>query len=248
METTLALAPPSVPLFLRSFYRTNPVLAVLALAHVLLVPVELGLLALDTRRLDGASVWLKPLRFDVSIAIFAVSMAFVMAPLGRELSRRFANRISVMMAIETISIALQAARGVRSHFNNTSAFGAAVFTVMGIAILYNTYVVFRVLLLYLRTPDLPVGPLMRRAVVLGLTATLIGSGIGGYMSALNAHSGVHGGDLRVAHAIALHGLQLLLVAGLVLKRMKWQASTQRLLLDAAFVSHLALTTLVVFGA
>jgi hypothetical protein len=226
----------------------NALLAWAGLLHLLLVPPELALLALDPRVLNGESVWFKPLRFDVSIAIFVLTMAWVISVFDEKRARGLAWRIAAAVSIETVCIAFQAARGVTSHFNQTTPFNGAVFTLMGLAIAYNTYVVARIAWWVATDARLKLDALWRRCIFLGLCATLLGSSIGGFMAARLGHHGVHGGDVRLAHFIGLHGLQLLLVTGLVLSRAPWPVAAKMRALHLTFLGHFALMSATLIGA
>ncbi|NJL14791.1 MAG: hypothetical protein HC913_18520 [Microscillaceae bacterium] len=128
------------------------------------------------------------------------------------------------MLLEIICILAQALRGQPSHFNITSAFNIFIFNVMGLAILINT------ILLVLLTVDFFVLPLempsdLRWAARLGLVLMLLGSAEAGLMLGLQQHAvgqadggtglpflnwSTEGGDLRIAHFVGLHALQILI--------------------------------------
>jgi hypothetical protein len=109
-----------------------------AAAMLLSLAVCVALLALDARALDnGDPVWLKPIRFSLAFAVHLLTMAWL-ARLGRAvdepLHRAFAAGLWLQIAaavVEWLCIAVQAARGVHSHFNYATPFDHAVFTVMG---------------------------------------------------------------------------------------------------------------------
>lgn len=230
------------------FYRRNPRLVGLALIHLLLVPLELLIMSLDGRTLGGESVWLKPLRFDTSIAVYLFTMTIVLGWLRAPLRNHYALRIAIAMIIETLCIGLQAARGVPSHFNIGTPLDGIVFNLMGLAILYNTYLLVRISIEFLRAPQTTLSPFMQRAVALGLFATLAGSVVGGYMAARMSHAGTHGGDLRLGHFIGLHGLQFMLLLGAWLSRSSLSESSRRVVLNGAFAGHLVLTFIASIGA
>jgi hypothetical protein len=86
---------------------------------------------------NGDPVWLKPIRFSLAFAVHLLTMAWL-ARLGRAvdepLHRAFAAGLWLQIAaavVEWLCIAMQAARGVHSHFNYATPFDHAVFTVMG---------------------------------------------------------------------------------------------------------------------
>lgn len=53
--------------------------ATIAITMVAAFGVTLGLWALDTRTIDGISVWAKPLKFELALAIHAGTIALVVA-------------------------------------------------------------------------------------------------------------------------------------------------------------------------
>lgn len=112
----------------------------LRVAAALLVSLAVcaALLVLDPRALDnGDPVWLKPIRFSLAFAVHLLTMVWL-AHLGRgvdePLHRAFAAGLWLQIAaavVEWLCIAVQAARGMHSHFNYATSFDHAVFTVMG---------------------------------------------------------------------------------------------------------------------
>ena len=74
---------------------------------------------MDPAQILGVSRWLKPMKFAISIAIFTGTMAWILDYLHR--NRKSVRWISAILAFamtgEMILIAMQAARGVQSHFN-----------------------------------------------------------------------------------------------------------------------------------
>ncbi len=191
--------------------------------------------ALDDRLVLGINAWIKPWKFAVSIGIYLVTLAWMLprVTMGRVL--RFALRwVFVLTMIgELALIAMQAGRGVPSHFNETTPFDAAVFGAMGGMIAANTLAAFVLLVRFVFTPD----PLMPRAVLsgirFGMLLFLVAGGVGGMMLQQSAHAvGVpdggpglpfvnwsrEGGDLRIAHFLGLHALQGLPLLGWMVSR------------------------------
>lgn len=108
------------------------VLGMLALAGIALV----GLVA-DPRILTGAPLWLKPLKFAVSTAIYAGTLLWLLAsiPGHPRLVRLVAAGTAWFLAIEIGLVVFQAARGVTSHFNVGDRFDAFIFGRMRDAII-----------------------------------------------------------------------------------------------------------------
>ena len=214
--------------------RRNRLLAMLGFAHLALFVVLIAAVLLDPAEILGVNRWIKPMKFAISIAIFLLTMAWLLSYL--EGSRRAVAVISRIVAItmtgEIVLIALQAFRGVQSHFNYGSAFDAVVFSMMGMLILANTFAAGYAWILFLRRPA-SIGGAHLSGVRLGLLLFFFASLIGGVMVGKGAHSvGVHdggpglpvvnwsttGGDLRIAHFAGMHALQALPLLGWFLER------------------------------
>ena len=214
--------------------RRNRLLFTVALLNAVLAVAFTALLQLDGRMLLGRNVWTKPWKFAVSISIFTATMAWLLPSLslGERLHRRVSTTVGAAMVIEITLISLQAARGVRSHFNVSTVLDGTVAAVMGTTIVVNTCVVGYVLWRVLRDPPALV-PAYRWGIWLGLTLFLLASLEGALMVVYGSHSvGVapdsaglpllnwhyDGGDLRIAHFLGLHGLQVLPLAGYLAAR------------------------------
>ncbi len=213
----------------------NRLLAYSGLCYVVLFAVLAVVAAFDSSQIMGVNRWFKPMKFAVSIAIFQWTMGWFLGLLqGRE---EIVNRISLGIAItmfaEIVPIVGQAARGELSHFNQSSAFGIAVFAFMAVMIVINTLLVAYVLNLFFTTPThIPKSYLW--GIRLGLIIFILGSVEGGVMAVMMRHTigaadggpglpfinwSAQAGDLRVAHAVALHALQVIPFVGFALGRL-----------------------------
>jgi hypothetical protein len=215
--------------FLAELSRRDAVLWVTGLVQLALAGLFVVGLAVDDRILLGVSPWLKPLKFAVSITIYVWTVAWLLGDVragSPGAARAISVGTSVAMLVEIACIALQSLRGVTSHFNERTAFDSGVFGLMGTMILLNTLLAAALLFLYFTVPtDLP--PPYVWAVRLGLVLFLVGSSVGPMMVSRGAHAvgvpdggpglpivnwSTKGGDLRVAHALGLHALQILPLA------------------------------------
>jgi hypothetical protein len=238
--------------WLRDLRRRDRLLWAVGLLHLGLLVASAPGLVLDPRLVGGVNPWIKPIKFDVSIVVYVWTMAWLLGELPRAFAARMARGIAASMLVETVCINSQAWRGVLSHFNRASAYDGAVFTVMGIAIVYNTYLLFRVALQFIRRPPPELAIPSLRGIQLGLVMALVGSVLGAFMSAQPGHAvgvadggpglpvlnwSTEGGDLRVAHFFGLHGLQLLPLLG------AWLTAARRrpTLLYGVFAAQLAVT-------
>ena len=215
---------------LRMLRRLNPPLAWAGWLNVGLALLALALLPLDHRLVAGALVWLKPLKFSLSIAAYLWTLAWLLASLpapARRAVRSIGWGVAVSMVVEQAVIFTQAARGTTSHYNASSALNGALFGLMGVFILVNT--VLSVWVLYLVWRYRPAGAASYVwGVRLGVLVFLVGSVLGGYMIGHQGHTvgGADGGpglpglgwstragDVRIAHFLGMHALQALPLLG-----------------------------------
>lgn len=242
--------------------RRNRLLAMVGMAHFVLFLLLIAASFLDPMQILGVSRWIKPMKFAISIAIFVMTMTWLLSYL--EQSRRAVSVISGIIAFtmtgEMVLITMQALRGARSHFNIESPFDAAVFATMGALIFANTLAAGYAWLLFLRRPA-TIGGGHLSGVRLGLVLFVVASLVGALMSARGSHGvGVHdggpglpivnwstgGGDLRVAHFVGMHALQALPLLGWILDRRRTPAARRWVQLSA--VVFMAATTLLLLQA
>ena len=233
--TPLAPRRSAVAEALRGLRRANPPLAATGWLNVALAAGALGLLLLDHRLVTGALVWLKPLKFSLSIVAYAWTLAWLLASLpapAQRAVRRLSRGVALSMLVEQIVIFTQAARGTTSHYNVSSALNGVLFGLMGVFILVNTGLTIWALYLAWRyRPHGPAGYVW--GLRLGLLVFVVGSVLGGFMIHNQQHTvgaadggpGLPGlgwstgaGDLRVAHFMGLHALQALPLLGWALSR------------------------------
>jgi hypothetical protein len=222
-------------------------LALYGLALLMLALVGAALQTVDPRVLaSGVNVWVKPVKFLVSVGAFALTAAWFFGYIRPERRSALLPRMVVVMLIgagslELLWIGWQAGNGLESHFNNDTPFYNLMYSLMG---LFAVILIGSTLPLAWEIARRP-APGTRSdfiaAVVIGLTLTfLLGGGLGGYMSAQPGHdvgaTGGHvplfgwnrsGGDLRVAHFLGIHAQQAIpLLAFLVAgwrSRARWTA-------------------------
>jgi hypothetical protein len=220
---------------LRVLHRVNPTLSYTGWLNVGLAALALALLPLDHRHVTGALVWIKPLKFSLSIVVYTWTLAWLLADLpapAQRAVRRLSGGVALSMGVEIAVIFIQAGRGTTSHYNASSPLNDLLFGLMGIFILVNT--VLTIWALYLAWRYRPHGPAgYVWGLRLGLLVFLIGSVLGGFMIHANQHTvgapdggpGLPGlgwstvaGDLRIAHFLGMHALQALPLLGWALSR------------------------------
>jgi hypothetical protein len=184
---------------------------------------------IDERLVLGIPLWYKPFKFAISIAIYTITLAWLV-PYAN--STRVKNVVVygtiLSMAIEIILITMQAARGIKSHFNYEDVFGIVVYAVMGVFIVFATVLLVWLGLHLWRNRPNSWTPSVALAVSMAIFLSTVGSVVGGYMSTQTGHtvgapdggpglpllswSTLHG-DWRIAHFLGLHALQLFLLVG-----------------------------------
>ncbi|MFD9033411.1 hypothetical protein ACFVZW_19995 [Streptomyces sp. NPDC059567] len=204
----------------------------------LLALVSVGGLLFDDRILVGVPIWTKPFKFAVSFVAYCMTLAWMLTllPRGRRVGWWAGTVLAVASAAEMVLITTQVVRGKQSHFNNETAFDAAVFQAMGltVVVLWLAALVIAILLLRARILDRATA----WAVRLGSLIALAGAAVGFLMvqptpeqlaagddaAIVGAHSvgvpdggpsmpvtgwSTTGGDLRIAHFFGMHALQVI---------------------------------------
>ncbi|MBV8706541.1 MAG: hypothetical protein JO028_05085 [Acidobacteriaceae bacterium] len=208
----------------RKLWKESKALTALSVVMLTAFALSTAGIVLDPRTITGVPAWLKPAKFAISIAIYAGTLAWMFQYIT--VGRRFVRWLGIITAavgvIEIVIIDLQAARGTTSHFNATTPLDAALFGVMGLAILILWLASVGICVVLFRQP------FSNRAwgwsLRLGMLITVIGSLAGGLMVHYGAHtmgaadggagllglgwSSTHG-DLRIPHFFGLHGMQVI---------------------------------------
>ncbi len=244
----------------------NPALTWAGLAFLAMMIPTAWLALNDPRTIIGVSVWDKPLKFELSIAVYLLMAGWVFTRLPADWARTGWGRYTVWASIvpalfEIGYIVVRASRAEASHFNQTSVMATVMYAMMGVGALTLSSTALVQGIAVLRNPD-TVGdsPVFRAALGWGLVLTfLLGASMGGYMSAQTGHwvGGAHndaaglpllgwsttGGDLRPPHFLGIHASQIIPVATLVIIRL---FGKQAGLITGLFVAGYITLTLGVF--
>jgi hypothetical protein len=205
-----------------------------------LVPLLAAAAGLDERALLGRSPWDKPLRFALSLGVYAVTMAMAahwLLARSRVPGWRWLSPLVLgALVFEMGWILVQAARGVDSHFNDRTTFEDLMFGLMGLGAgvlslgaLWLGLVASRLTLTAIEIND--------RVIALGIALGFVGTGLllpwtgealvdaGRSQSAFEASSSVpllgwrlDGSDPRPAHFVAAHLMQALPLVAAALAR------------------------------
>lgn len=248
----------------RKGWATDPWLAFVAGATLFAFVATLVGMAVDHRAITGAPVWLKPAKFAISISVYSATLVWMLGFVQRR--RRWAlvatRATALMLAGELLIIAVQAARGTTSHFNDSAPINLALFSAMGvmITVVWSANLLATVLLLRERGLDAPLAWSLRLGLALSLVGMLaafpmlmhgshtIGAPDGGPGMPLTGWSTV-GGDPRIAHFIGLHAMQILPLLGWALSRRSALSVGHRLaLLVVAALGYLGAILLLTWQA
>lgn len=220
----------------RGYRRAEPLWFDATIGLLILSAICLVAEGLDQRLLNGVSVWAKPFKFSLSLAIYfatlLVFIGYLSASQRRTKSARFMVSSLVWVALlEMAYIAIQGGLGEASHYNLTTPFHSAMYSLMGAG---ATWLVLGLLWLgWLIAKNHNLGEPMVLAIVLGLGLTfLLGGGFGSYLGGQAGHwvdgptTDAHGiwlfnwttvgGDLRVAHFFGMHAMQAIPLFALLL--------------------------------
>ncbi|WP_213453361.1 hypothetical protein [Rhizomonospora bruguierae] len=163
-------------------FRAHPPLIACAALMVALAGICVGGLVADDRMLVGAPIWLKPLKFTISVAVYATTLTLLISLLRhrRRLGWWLGAVVAVSMALEMVAIVTQVVRGRQSHFNVATPLDAGLFAAMGatIMVVWLATAWLGILLLIERVAERPLAV----AVRLGLAVALAGMGVGFLMT------------------------------------------------------------------
>ena len=202
---------------------------------VVLIPIALVGLLVDDRTVVNSPIWLKPLKFAVSLAIYSFTLAWLLTYLKKfqRVGWWAGTVLTVAGTLEMIVIVGQVIRGRRSHFNFETPLDTVLFSIMGstIVVLWVTHAIVAILLWRTKFES----DALSWSIRLGLVISFLGLGVGFLMTspkpgqaldgdtlgshtigaadggaymALTGWSTEHG-DLRVGHFVGMHALQVL---------------------------------------
>jgi hypothetical protein len=251
----------------------RPLLALAAAMSVLALVAAVGVFV-DDRVLVGAAIWLKPFKFAVSLAVYSVTLAWMLAVLPRRsrLGEWTGTAIVGFAFVEIAIITAQVIRGQRSHFNAATPLDVSLFAIMALSImaLFVAHLVIAVVALRQRIPDRVASYAIRLGLLLSAVGFLVAVPMvlpmqdPGIAGVAGAHSvgvpdggpglpitgwSTTGGDLRVGHFVGMHGLQALPLLALLLTRRTRLGTTQKTrILVIAAIAYAGLTVLLTWQA
>jgi hypothetical protein len=231
------LSPSSVRAFFRELDANDPVLSRLGWALLLVVPVFAAFAMFVPAGTAAVNPWIKPIKFSMSFSTFASTVSLLLLVLRipkwqLTLARR---AIAASVALEILSLAAQAWRSAY-HISGQSLLDTCLAHTTNSMVMVNTAIVCWILALFCANRvhmdriDWPMVSAVRYSIVIFLA----GNAIGGYMLARGSHTvgladggpglpfvnwSIIGGDLRIAHFIAIHAIQIVPLFAYILSQM-----------------------------
>ncbi|MDP3523567.1 MAG: hypothetical protein Q8S27_03235 [Hoeflea sp.] len=235
--TDLTYSPAYRPVRLRGLFDAEPLFAATGLLIGLSLAPTLVAMAVDPREFLGENVWLKPVKFQIALSLYLLTLAFFARWLPAGMTARLSYRIysgAVVFAViaELVWIGGAAMYGTASHFNVSDPFLESIYGLMGaFAVLLTSATLVQGIAIW-RNPVTRLVPALHLSITLGLVLTFILTLIvAGSLASQSGHligTPVSGarvpvlgwsrevGDLRVAHFFATHALHILPVAAIVI--------------------------------
>ena len=235
----------------REMRRDAPGHALMGAALLALAVPTAALFALDARAIDGVNIWTKPLKFQVSLGVFSLTLAFVARWAGRQVVawrwwKPFTAAVLVSIALEMVWLMSSAALGERAHFNQTHSILAPTYFVMGLLATILTAATAQYAFAIHRNVATGLTPAVKAGLVWGLGLTLpltlltafalsvgaghhfTGDGLGVGGSDANGAFPFgwsrEGGDGRVPHFLGTHAMHAVPLAALAFSVLGWRGA------------------------
>jgi hypothetical protein len=208
--------------------QASPLMWWTSLSFLALFVLWVVLANFDSRLFNGISVWVKPAKFALSLAVHMLTLAFGIALLPIAVRNgRWVNGAAFTMAsmsiFELAYIAFRASRGEASHFNASSELAQLLYSAMGLgaaAMMVATAILGMLILRHggrsLLAQATGSSFILAASLTLVIGFTLGGMGshwIGGDQTDATGLPimgwSTTGGDLRVSHFLGLHMMQVL---------------------------------------
>ncbi|WNJ92528.1 ABA4-like family protein [Bosea sp. 685] len=243
-EDRIARTLAKLPAWLRALdFEPRLTSASLAMA-ALIVPTWLAY-TIDARSLEAVDVWLKPLKFEASLVLYFVTLALFLPLASQAFRASWLGRYTVWPPIvagflEVAYIGWRASRAEASHYNTVTWLDASLYNAMGVGAVMITLASGALAYGLARRDVERIAPALRWSLVIGLASTcILGLVSGGLLGSAPGHfvgvvPAVHPtvplfgwslaiGDLRVAHFLGLHALQIIPAFGLLVWLLTRQA-------------------------
>ena len=224
--------------FFSELKRRNALLFWFGFFNLAMAVICLALMPFEEMTMLGVNLWLKPFKFYASVGIMVLTIGWLMYYLNDQKKvNRYSWIIVITMFFENGIIFTQSARQTTSHFNYSSTLNSVLFSIMGILIIIFTIIMILVCIAFFRQKQFSIPAAYLWGIRFGILFFIIFSLEGGMMIGLMKHTvgGVDGGaglpvvnwsnehgDLRTAHFLGIHSLQVLPLFGYYISKTKSQ--------------------------
>jgi hypothetical protein len=218
------LAPAAVRSFFVALNARDQLLSLFGWSLVLSVPVFAMLAYFHPGALHAANPWIKPIKFAVSFATFVWTVTLFLLELrvSQSVLRWVRRTIVASVTLEMLCLAAQAWRGTSLPSASLTDWAIAQMTTAMVSV--NTAILMGMLAVFCGRERTKIADsAMVISIRLSIVIFLIGNAVGGYMLARGSHTvgaadggpglpflnwSTIGGDLRIAHFIAIHAIQI----------------------------------------
>jgi hypothetical protein len=231
------LSPAAVREFFSELDANDRVLSRLGWALLMAVPVFAMLSVFCAGTAAGVNPWIKPIKFSLSFSTYAstISVLLLALQIPRWQLTVVRRAVAGSVALEILSLGMQAWRSAYPQSASALLDGTLSQLTNGM-VMVNTAIVCWMLVLFCanRVRTEKVDRPMVAAIRYGIVIFLAGNAIGGYMLARGSHTvgtadggpglpfvnwSTIAGDLRIAHFIAIHAIQIVPLFAYVLSQM-----------------------------
>jgi hypothetical protein len=222
--------------FIENVKERNETLYYFGLICFVLALIFFTLTIVSEVQVANINAWYKPFKFALSTLFFSWAMTWYCYYLPKFNIQLFNWSVIILLGFEIIYIAIQSSKGQLSHYNLSTPLYSFMFSMMAFAAtlvtLYTAYI--GVLFFTNSFPDLPNYYLwaIRLGIIIfvlfSFEGFLMGSQLKHTIGAIDGQAGIpilnwstKFGDLRVAHFIGMHALQVIpVVSFYILKNTK----------------------------
>ncbi len=202
-------------------------------------------LCIDHRHISGELAWIKPCKFGISIALYGASLIWMEQYLtsGKKFFHMTTKGALIGAILELGAIITQVLRGTTSHFNDATPIDATLWYMVKISIMPVALAVIVLCILLMRQKNLP--KVLGLSLRLGTVLTIVGlvpaiimilpESAQEFITEVEVNGHTIGfvtggpgipwlgwstvaGDLRAAHFVGLHALQVVPLMGLAVTR------------------------------
>ena len=249
----------------------EPRLTAAAFAMLALAVPTLFAWLIDGRQFQGVDTWIKPLKFELSVAFYLFTLALFLPLAGDRFRASWLGRymvwpVIVPIVLEVLYIAWRASRLEASHYNRDDWVGIALYSLMGVGAVMFTLAPGFLAYGLARRDAAPMPQVVRRSLVVGLALTCVfglasgailsSSATGHYVGVVpDAHRtlpflgwSLTIGDLRIAHFLGLHALQIIPAIGVLLWLATRQSKAGLVALGTVSAAYAALTATALVAA